>query len=96
MPPAPAEGGGEGKPQAAAKASPREIFVERFQEVNRFVIENVGEDSMMSTGQEFDFENEDSKRQCKEMLRQYVPRTVLPTPATHSFHVDIIEGGRVY
>ena len=78
MPPAPAEGGDDGKQQAAAKReSPREIFVERFQGVNRFVIENVGEDSMMTKGQEFDFEHEESKQKFKMMLLGYVPHVVL-------------------
>merc|ERR1719353_2179880 len=79
---------------AAKKTSPREIFVERLQDINRFVMNIVDDDAINTRGLNFDFEDEESKRAFKQELRVYVPRVVLSGNWKDTSWKDVLKSQR--
>jgi hypothetical protein len=80
-----ASGGGgeeaEEEEASAAEATPfngREIFVRRYQEINKFALDQVGDDSLKRHANAFlDLNQELHKDIFKQRLRKYVPKEVL-------------------
>lgn len=58
--------------------NPREVFVKRFQEINKYALDSVGETSLkLPPTSKLDFRNAAQKETFKLLLRQYVPAEVL-------------------
>eukprot|EP00746_Dinoflagellata_sp_MGD_P142839 gnl/MRDRNA2_/MRDRNA2_75748_c0_seq1.p1 gnl/MRDRNA2_/MRDRNA2_75748_c0~~gnl/MRDRNA2_/MRDRNA2_75748_c0_seq1.p1 ORF type:complete len:1059 (+),score=185.89 gnl/MRDRNA2_/MRDRNA2_75748_c0_seq1:157-3333(+) len=58
--------------------NPREIFVKRFQEINKFALDRVGEDSLtLPPTSKLDLKDNAQKEIFKQQLRGYVPMEVL-------------------
>jgi hypothetical protein len=73
------EGDGKNGGQKQAEVfNARELFVQRFEQVIKFALDNVGEDSLkLPDASQFDFRNETQKHDFKQELRWYVPKKVL-------------------
>eukprot|EP00746_Dinoflagellata_sp_MGD_P150596 gnl/MRDRNA2_/MRDRNA2_82436_c0_seq2.p1 gnl/MRDRNA2_/MRDRNA2_82436_c0~~gnl/MRDRNA2_/MRDRNA2_82436_c0_seq2.p1 ORF type:complete len:1083 (+),score=205.85 gnl/MRDRNA2_/MRDRNA2_82436_c0_seq2:86-3334(+) len=67
--------------------NPREVFVQRFQEINKFALDSVDCDSLKLTATaKLDLSDESQKDIFKQRLRRYVPRQVYGghAPASNS------------
>eukprot|EP00747_Dinoflagellata_sp_TGD_P114580 gnl/TRDRNA2_/TRDRNA2_171955_c5_seq28.p1 gnl/TRDRNA2_/TRDRNA2_171955_c5~~gnl/TRDRNA2_/TRDRNA2_171955_c5_seq28.p1 ORF type:complete len:360 (-),score=65.28 gnl/TRDRNA2_/TRDRNA2_171955_c5_seq28:61-1140(-) len=81
---APSAVGGDGSAEdekdntgAAPAGSPREVFTQMYQDVYRFVIENVGEDSIKE-GSEPKWDTAESREAYIKVIRRYVKERLLP------------------
>lgn len=72
------DGAAEGGADAGEVFNSREVFVKRYQEINKFALDAVGDDSLkLQAAAKLDLSNDQQKELFKQQLRKYVPREVL-------------------